>query len=599
MLTDIARLRSILTGRDRREILLLLAVMIVAAALEVCGVGAVFTFMRLVTEPELVQEHGLLKAVYDRAGFGSPYEFLVLAGLAVLVAYLVKNAFAAFSIWLRLHFVFGKRHTLATRLLRRYMGRPYSFFLANNTSNLTKNIIEEVDGLVAGIMFPMVTICAEAIIVMAMVAFLLWNNAILTLIVIPTIGAAYAAYYLGVRRTLARRGEDRLAANELRYKAANQALSGIKEIKVAGTESYFLDAFAGASLRVMRHHIAQAFIGQMPRYVIETIAMGGMLGIVVYFMLATKSVGEVVATASLFAVAGMRMMPSANTITSLLARRRFQSPVLHTLYEHLAVGAWQPASGEPGRDVLPFDHAIVLQNVGFRYPGADGRPTLADISLTIPRGGSVAFVGPTGAGKSTLVDLVAGLLEPTGGDILIDEIRLHPGNVRAWQNGIGYVPQNIYLADDTLSRNIAFGVSEDEIDMNAVQRAAEMAQLAAFVDRGLPDGYASKVGERGVRLSGGQRQRVGIARALYRKPSLLVMDEATSALDGATEAVVNEAIASIAGSVTMIVIAHRLTTVRNCDVIYLLEDGRIRDQGAYQSLMSHNTTFRAMAGQAG
>ena len=598
MLNDLVRIRSILTSHDLRDFRLLILVVIMAAGFEVLGIGMVFAFMRLVGEPGSIAGHEAFNVLYRTLGLGTPHELLIVVGVAVLVAYVLKNAFAVFAIWFRLRFVFGKRHVLATRLLRCYMRQPYSFFLTNNTSHLTKNVIDETDRLVGGFMLSLVTICAEAVTMTAIVGFLLWNSFFLTLITIPTICGAYACYYLGVRGRLTRWGQDRLAANAMRYKTASQALGGIKEIKVSANEAYFSESFSDASLRVIRPMIAESFLSATPRYLIETIAMGGILGIILYYLLATKNLGEVIAIVSLFAGAGLRMMPSAHMIMAASAKLRFQRPILGLLHEHLAMAARQEAGDEPDQGTLAFERAVTFDKVCFRYPAGE-RPALVDVALTIPKNGTVGIVGPTGAGKSTLVDLLVGLIEPTSGEISIDGTALTPDNARAWRKGIGYVPQSIYIADDTLRRNIAFGVADDDIDMDAVRRAAAMAHLTGFIERELPEGYSTVLGERGIRLSGGQRQRVGIARALYDRPDILVMDEATSALDGATEAVVNEAIASATGSVTMIVIAHRLTTVRNCDVIYMLEDGRVRDQGGYRSLIEHNATFRAMAGRPG
>jgi ABC-type multidrug transport system fused ATPase/permease subunit len=393
------------------------------------------------------------------------------------------------------------------------------------------------------------------------------------------LGGAYTVIFLVLQRRLKDIGKQRLAANSARFKAVNELFGGIKDLKLLGRQETYVRAFREASHRNAKLQATASIMGQMPRYLLDTIAFGGILLIAVYMLLRGGDLSTVIPTLGLYAFAGYRLMPSLQQVFQGLASLNFGAAALDNLHSEMAAASSLSGRGDkrlsrrrPSR--LPFNHELVLDRLTFTYPGAS-KPSLHEVTLTIKANTTIGFIGKTGAGKTTLVDVILGLLQPDAGDIRIDGELLTEDNCRAWQANIGYVPQQIYLADDTVAKNIAFGVPDAEIDMSAVERAAALANIDRFICGEMPKGYQTLVGERGIRLSGGQRQRIGIARALYHNPPVLVFDEATSALDNETEASVMEAVHTLTGRKTILMIAHRTSTLADCDLIVELADGKL------------------------
>ena len=410
------------------------------------------------------------------------------------------------------------------------------------------------------------------------------------------LGGAYTAVYLGVRNYLSRMGHERLAGNRERFKTIQEVLSGIKEVKVNGLETAYLQKFRAAADRVARRKATNNIIGQLPRQVFEAVTLGGML-IVLMMMLARSQddISKVVAIVGLYSFAGLRLLPALQIIYLSLTKITFGRAGLDALHADLTMTSAQNAAAR-SRDTapLPLRERLELRDVTYAYPGSS-RSALVDVTLSIPARTTVGFVGATGAGKTTIVDVILGLLGPLQGEVLVDGTPIGRDNVRAWQRTIGYVPQHIFLADDTVAANIAFGVPPHKIDMRTVKDAARYAELHAFVTEELPQGYETAIGERGVRLSGGQRQRVAIARALYHDPDVLILDEATSSLDNLTEEAVMDALHNLAHVKTILLIAHRLSTVRACDRIFLLAHGRLEAFGTFDELLTHNAGFKKLA----
>jgi ATP-binding cassette, subfamily B, bacterial PglK len=444
------------------------------------------------------------------------------------------------------------------------------------------------------VLLPLTDFAARLVVAVAMLGLLVAVDPLLALSVLGVLGTAYAGVYLGFRAYLYRLGRDRYTSGRMRFKTASEALQGIKAVKVGGRERYFLAKFEAASAEFSALQPRFQTLSRTPRYVLETLAFGGIVVIVLVLLRAERTLADVIPVLSLYALAGYRMLPAMQEMFSSITQVRFHAPVVDTIYDQFTrhtVSAPLPEADVPP---LPLRREIELRGLRFRYQGADAL-TLDGIDLTIARNSSVAFVGPTGSGKSTLVDILVGLLRADEGEVRVDGVPVTPENVRAWQASIGYVPQEAMLFDDTVLRNIVFGVEDAAVDRARVERAARLARIHDFITDELSEGYDTVVGERGIRLSGGQRQRIGLARALYREPSVLILDEATSALDGVTEREVMEAIAGMRNQVTLVLIAHRLTTVRDCDRIYLLDGGRITDEGTYGDLIASNHLFRGMA----
>lgn len=585
---------ELLSGAERRRMWWLVPVVTLNALIQVVGIASVMPFLALIANPGIIQEQWLLHWLYDSLGFGSTGAFLVFTGGVVLFALVASNAFAALTDLLMLRFAWQMNHTLAVRMLRTYLAKPYVYFLSQNTSALAKNILGEVSRTVQGVMVAGINLVARLVVATAVLALLVVVDPWLAIGTFCVLGAAYGAFFLRVRRGLAFAGERRVSSDRERYRAATEALTGVKEIKVLGVEAPFLERFERPSRTFVRYEVRHQIIRMLPRYAFETVAFGGMLVIVLVALAREQGLTELLPTLGVFAFAAYRLMPALQGIFGSMAELRVSVASVDTLHQDLERSSLTAPAALDGIAPLPFRAALELRDVTFAYPGA-GHPLLQGFDLKIPANTSVALVGATGSGKTSVVDLLLGLLRPQEGHLVVDGVAVSDAQVPAWQRNVGYVPQAIYLSDDSVAANIAFGVPQKRIDMEAVERSARQAQIHDFIMNELPDGYDTGVGERGVRLSGGERQRLGIARALYRDPDVLVLDEATSALDNVTEEEFFRAVAAIGRSKTIVMIAHRLSTVRDADVIVMLDAGRVVAQGDYQELLASSSEFRSLA----
>jgi ABC-type multidrug transport system fused ATPase/permease subunit len=602
MLSTIRRLLALLDRRDRLRLWLLVLVLILVALAETAGIAAIMPFMAVVTNPETIHSQRWLSIAYAGLGFRSDQSFLIVLGLVVLALLVMSNVIKASGTYLTLRYHNRLNYRLSRRLLARYLARPYQFFLKRNTAELGANVIGEVTRVVSGVLTPATTIVSSFLVCLAIIALLFLVDPLVALVIAGVLGAAYGAILLTARRKLSDVGKEHVKANHERHKVAAEAMSGIKDLKVLGREATLLRRFSVHADRHARHNVTAGLIAQLPRYALETIAFGGILLVVMYLVHRGERTTDIAPLLALYAFAGYRLMPALQHLFASITALRFNAPALDVLYHDLDADQSSDFDGMERleqslhADVLPFGRELSLRRVSFRYEDA-AAPALRGLDIVIAPLTSVGIVGPTGCGKTTTVDIVLGLLAPSEGQFLVDGVEITQQNLAGWQKNLGYVPQHIYIADDTIARNIAFGVPDDDIAMDSVRHAARIANIADFIESELADGYQTAVGERGLRLSGGQRQRIGIARALYRDPSVLVMDEATSALDGVTEEAVMDALHSLSRKKTIIVIAHRLSTVRECDVIYLLERGQIVAQGSYHDLMRESAWFRAAAGE--
>ena len=588
----VAKLYDLMDPSERKRFFLLLPAVTAMALMQVVGIASVLPFLALVTDPTVVETNALLARVYDALGFSGMNAFLVFAGVAALVLLVVSNGFTAFVEWLLLRYSWHLNHDLSVKLLREYLAKPYVFFLDRNTAGLATNILSEVKQAVRGFVLAALQLLSRGVVTLFVLGLLVALYPMLALMTFGFLGAAYGITFLLVRRGMAESGRLRSQADRARFQAASEALSGIKDIRILGREEPFLRRFERHS-RVYEAQMArQQVIAAVPRYAFETIAFGGMLMIVLILLMRGQGVQEIVPTLGVFAFATMRLLPALQSLFAALSALRFSTPSIDVLHRDLEALGRHPAPSKPVAP-LPFRESIELRGVTFRYPGTP-KPVIHGFDLSIAANTTVALVGATGSGKTTTVDILLGLLEPEEGELLVDGVPITDENRRAWQANLGYVPQQIYLADDTIAANIAFGVRREEIDMAAVERAARLANVHDFIVGELPDGYGTMVGERGVRLSGGQRQRLGIARALYHDPKVLVFDEATSALDNVTEESIFRAVSDLGKSKTIVMIAHRMTTVRGCDVIYVLDRGAVQAQGTYHDLLERSPLFRSM-----
>lgn len=601
-MTTIRKVLDLLAPRERRQAYMLVPLVILMALAEVAGIASVAPFLSLMSDPEAARTTPLLMWAYERFGFQSDRSFLIAVGVVVVFALVAANALLTGGYWILFRFGALRNHTISRRLLIRYLQQPYAFFLSRNSSALANNILQEVMQIINGVVLPGLQLIAKSVAALAIVILLFVIDPMLALMVTVLLGGAYGAVYLASRRYLKRIGSDRVAANQERYQAANEAMGGIKDLRLLRSEGEMVRRFSGPSLRFAKYQAASRIIAEVPRYALEAVAFGSVIGIVLILLATGRPVAEIVPVLGLYAFAGYRLMPALQKIFSGATQIRYSTAALDTVHDMVRIVDARKADPDAFLDPdaiqpLPVQHGVRFENVSYRYD--ESELVIRNVTLQIPARASIAFVGTTGAGKTTIIDLLLGLLSPTEGRITVDRVPLDEQTLPRWQKQIGYVPQTIFLTDDTIARNIAFGLPDAKIDMDAVAKAARMAQVHEFIERDLPSGYRTIVGERGVRLSGGQRQRLGIARALYHDPEVLVFDEATSALDGATESQVYEAIHALTGSKTMITIAHRLSTVRNTDRLFLLHRGQIKAEGTYDELMTSSQAFREMAHGSG
>jgi len=594
MLDIIIKLKSLLSRKEQHRAMLVFVLMLGTASLETIGVASVMPFVAVMATPEIVETNRYLAAIYLYFGFTSTDAFLQFLGILVFILFVSSLMFKALTIYAITRFSTMRVHTISCRLLKAYLRQPYSFFLGRNTADLATSILSEVSQLTSGVLLPAMKLISGFIVATAILTLLLFVEPLISLGVGILLGSSYFIIYYYSRRLLNHIGKDRLLANKQRYILSNEALNGIKELKLMGRDQTYLDRFMDPSERFARHQATSQIIRSLPRFAIQAVAFGGIILVVLYLIGKHESLNVALPFIALYAMAGNRLLPAFQEVFGNITKIRFTLPVLDSLYDDLMLKEKQGTSNKKNYSKpLSLRDSIRLENISYRYPGAEN-DSLKKINLTIPAGTSVGFVGSTGAGKSTTVDLILGLLAPCSGKILVDGQSLNSSNLRAWQDNIGYVPQSIYLADVSVAENIAFGIPKEHIDQGAVERAANIAHIHDFIVSEMPHGYNTIVGERGIRLSGGQRQRLAIARAMYHDPDVVVFDEATSALDNTTEQAVMQAIDELHGYKTIILIAHRLTTIRNCDRIFFLDHGRLVSTGNYDELSKNTADFQEM-----
>jgi ABC-type multidrug transport system fused ATPase/permease subunit len=590
----IKKLAEMLNAHERKRALMLFGLVVVMALLEVVGVASVMPFMAVMANPEVVETNAFLAAVYNTLGFTDTRSYLSFLGLIVFVALVSSIAFKALTTYALLRFTNMRGYSLCRRLVGGYLNQPYEWFLNRNSADLSKTVLAEVQQVISGGLIPAMQLIANGAVVIALLLLLIAADPVLASGVGLGLGLAYGVIYMGLRRFLGRIGADRVLANRGRYQSLNEAFGGIKDVKVSGLEGVFLRRFEGPALRYARHMSASSIATQLPRYALEIIAFGGIMLVALYLLSADGGLETALPILALYALAGYRMMPAVQTVYAELTKLRFAEAALDTLHHDLTTLGMASTTKEI-IEPMKLEDQVELRSVSYSYP-AGPRAAIESLDIAFAARTRIGLVGATGSGKTTTVDIVLGLLEPASGQLVVDGVPITRENVGSWQRAIGYVPQNIYLSDDTIAGNIAFGTAPSKIDRAAVERAGRIANLHDFVANDLPERYDTVVGERGVRLSGGQRQRIGIARALYHNPHVLVLDEATSALDNLTEQAVMEAMDNLGHEITIILIAHRLSTVRSCDHIYLLDRGRLAGQGTYDELVAGNDSFRRMAG---
>jgi len=578
------KLLFLLSPNERKRAVLLLIMIVIMALLDAIGIASILPFIAVLTNPSLIEANTFLNTMYQTSikfGIETNQEFLFFLGVLVFLILIVSLTFKALTTYVQVRFVYMKEYSIGKRLVEGYLHQPYRWFLSRNSSDLGKTILSEVSQVISNGIKPLMELIAKSILTIVIITLLFSVDPKLTLIVGLSIIFAYLVVFYFVRNLLNRSGKERLKSNQLRFIAVSEAFGAIKEVKVRGLEKVYIQSFSNSSQNYARTIALSQVVAQLPRFILESITFGGILLIILYKMIQSGNFNNSLPVISLYVFAGYRLMPALQQIYNSLTQLTFVGPSIDKLHSDLK--NLKPLNINHDEDVLTFNKEINLHHIHYNYPNTS-RTALKDINLTIPLKSTVGLVGSTGCGKTTTIDIILGLLEPQKGTLEVDGKVITEQNSRAWQRSIGYVPQHIYLSDDTVMANIAFGVEPKDINHDMIKKVSKIANLHQFVTDELPKQYQTTIGERGVRLSGGQRQRIGIARALYHNPKVLVLDEATSALDHQTEQEVMKAINNLNKKITIILIAHRLNTVKNCDIIYKLDKGQLIAQGTYNEL---------------
>jgi ATP-binding cassette, subfamily B, bacterial PglK len=597
-LSFIPKVSYLFPPRERWQLLGIFLLILGSAVIETLGVGIIVPFIYLLASPEMIQEHHIIAPISEALGIQTQNEFILWASAGMIAIFVAKNVYLVVLTYIQSRFVSNKYATLAHRLFERYLQSPYPFHLQRNSAQLMRNITGEVYQLCQNIVLPTLNIITDITVTIFVVFLVVLIDPLSFVMATCLLGGSTLLFYRAFRRRISRLGKERqhFAGQQIQW--VNQGLGGVKEVKVLGREWFFADSFRHYNAAFAHNRHIQQTIQAVPRPFNEMVMVTGFLLIVIITIGRGLEVQSVLPTLSLFAAAGYRLMPIISRIATSMTTIRGALPSLDVVYQDL-VTLEQPASHHiqpQGRSVSEptkeTEMAVRLNEVSYRYPNASTY-ALQGVSLGIHKDQSVGIVGPSGAGKTTLVDVILGLLPPTHGEVLAYGTNIHH-DLGQWQHSIGYIPQSIYLCDDTIRANVAFGLPDDLTDDEQVWAVLELAQLKQFVES-LPDGLNTVVGERGIRLSGGQKQRIGIARALYHNPEILVMDEATAALDNETERAFVQAVDHLSGQKTIIMIAHRLSTVRRCDRLYFIKEGKVVGDGTYDELLQESGEFRTMA----
>lgn len=572
----INELRYIFDRKQKMGLLLLLLAIGVGTFLELAGVTAIMPFINVVMNPDSIQKTWYLKWVYDKFNFKNVNDFIILLSAILIIIYIAKNLYLCLMYNMQYHFTYNNQRIIACRMLNCYMKQPYSFHRVHTSSDLMRNVSTDTERMFQGVL-SIIQLITEICVCFALGIFLFIKDKTITIGVGIIMAVLLIAFSRGFKGYITRIGlENRKYAARI-TKWLQQSFGGIKETKILEREAYFLEQFDYNYKKSAMYDRKYRFLQVAPRPVMEMICVTALMGVIIFKLNRGTSSAYFVSTLSVFAIAAFRLMPSVNRITNYMSVLMFTRPSIDSVYHDIKeVDDLEKTLNYEDKNspALVLREAIHIRNLSFAYPDADTN-VISEINFDILKKQSVAFIGPSGAGKTTLADIILGILEPTAGEVRVDDENIQ-NHMSAWHKNIGYIPQSIYLVDDTIRNNIAFGIPKGQIDDEKIEKAIKEAQLMEFIS-GLEKGLDTEIGESGVRLSGGQRQRIGIARALYNDPQVLILDEATSALDNETEKAVMEAINRLAGNKTLIIIAHRLTTIKNCDVIYEVKDGSVKE----------------------
>ncbi len=584
---------------ERRNFALLNVLSLVTAIAQSFGIASFLPFMNLAMNLNSIHENKYLNWAYQTFHFQSERNFVIVSGIVVAVLILISNFLAILNNMYKNRFILNVTYKMSRRLLKHYLYKPYDFILQRNSSELVKGVISDVNEFTNGFLNGIVELIINLLMMVSVLALLLFVNVKVTLYILVFFALIYGSLTMLTKSRLRKNGIKVMNGNRDRQKYAYEALNGFKILKTLGIEDYFIERYSQASKKTAKYQLFSKTISTIPKNIIETIIFCGLSVLLVLVIIQQRDIQSIIPMLSVYVIAGYRIMPEVAKVFASISNIIHNQPIVDRLYNELVVDSKNELQQLPyGQtrftcEPLAFEKQLLVKDVIFKYNQSEN--IINQITVEIPRGSVIGFAGTTGAGKTTLIDIMMGLLQPQSGALYVDGVRLSADNARNWRSIIGYVPQEIFLIDDTVKANIAFGIQPQDIDDEKIRMVAKIAAISDFIENELPDQYNSMIGERGVRLSGGQRQRLGLARALYRNPQVLILDEATSALDGATEETVVSSIHSLSQVKTIIIIAHRLNTLKPCSQIYLLEHGQVVDHGTYDELINNNDKFRKMA----
>lgn len=568
----IKKLNYIFSTKDKIKIVLLTIIILIGSMLELLAISLFSPFIDGIVDQNAMMESTIMVYIYQFFSFKKYEYFLALLAVSIIAVYIIKNVYIIIEKNTIYKFAYRIQRTISTKLLKSYMEEPYTFHLNKNIAVLQRSMQEDTDQFAKAILHFM-EMAAEACVCIVLGVYLFIVSKSITVVIVGLLLVCLGIFSYINKKYSRKWGEQGQEYKAKIYQWMNQSLSGIKDIKILDRSETFIKNYDNYMKKYVRVLRLNRLIGIMPKYIIEMVCMTGLLSaVLVKMFFGQKELSAFVPQLAIFAVAAFRLLPSVGRINEHLSAVIFATPSIDLIYHDLKEIEDLHVEEIVKDEDWHFKKEIEVKRVTYAYPEGEGN-VIENACFHIRKGETVAFVGSSGAGKSTIVDILLGLLPPQQGKILVDGMDVYK-NLRTWQKEIGYIPQTIYLSDDSIRNNVAFGIEEENIDEQAVIAALKQAQLYDFVDT-LPEGLDTCVGDRGIRLSGGQRQRIGIARALYHKPEILVLDEATSALDNDTEAAVMEAIDSLKGQKTIIIIAHRLTTIKNADTVYEVKDGKV------------------------
>ena len=599
MFKMIRQLFSLLSAQQVKQFYILQVLVVVMAFTELLGIASIAPFMALVGDISLLEGTGVFARLYQISGLTDPMDFVFYAGLLVLVALTISTLVSMFTIWKLSLYGASVGIEIADRLYAYYMQEDWQFHASGSSAQLTKQVSTEAMRITGGIIQPLMQMNAKVVLAVLISVSILIYNPVIAIVGLLIFTLAYFLLYKLVRKKLVSNGQKISQVSTARFRLMNEGFGGIKDVLLLNRSHDFVKRFEESGTIYARALGLNSGISQVPRYFMELIAFGSMIGLVLLLIkLHEGNLGVVLPILAVYALAAFKLLPALQQIYSSLASIKGSLAAFEAVKGDLERSIDNQKSIT--KETLPIrtelKKQITLSNIQFSYPGKP-KPAVNGVTMTIPVNSVVGLVGSTGSGKSTLIDLLLGLLTPQSGHLYIDDTCITTEKKRAWQNTLGFVPQSIFLSEGSIAENIAFGLPAADIDLEQVNKTLKLAHLTELVAQ-LPDGVNTKVGERGVQLSGGQRQRIGLARALYHEADILVFDEATSALDGITEKIIMDAIHDFSGQKTIVMIAHRLKTVQKCDIIYLMEQGKIVDQGTYQELLEKNVQFKEMAEHA-